>query len=581
MNKVRFVLSMVFASLVLAVYGGESGRRAEIDSLRALLPGKSGEERLNILFLIYEHSVGSDNLRDELDVLYPYLHEAQRQDNQTETGYALIQRLCTFYNYDQSDSLFHYYPETIEYFRRNRDWSKYYFAALLNVQEYVNTDHPLVAMNYAQQLYADATVGDNDYGRGAAAHMLGYVHHVQGNRAEAILYLNEAIRYLVNENDPTILFWAYSKLWETYYDEKRYGEALEILKKWETALHRNIRENEETEGFFSSQSELFYCMCGMSEVYSRMQMFPEAREYLAKAESLMVDRPIYTDFFNISKSTYFEETGDREAAALWFGKAIPANGEFHVVRDGFEKYERYAQLLVSAGRYREAAEMYEKALEYARRIKSVELETQLRDLQSAYELDRLNVRARNIQILAGIIIVSLMAIATTYLVYYFRLRNKNRALSEQLKEVSRLRSWQLTHLAEEKKGKSYAEDDIGHKKNEELVWLACKRMVEEKHFRNPSLNRKQLADLLGTNENYLAAAIRDVNGGQTVGDFINGFRLDYACQLITDSPHMTLETVAHESGLVTRSTLFRLFLKKFGMSPSQYRIEQIKERKSV
>lgn len=207
------------------------------------------------------------------------------------------------------------------------------------------------------------------------------------------------------------------------------------------------------------------------------------------------------------------------------------------------------------------------------------------DAGIAYAVNRLSPRMRIVQFVAAVIILALLAVFTIYFIYSCRLKKKNRTLSEQLREINRLRTWQLTHLLQGP-GPDVDDNPVNgsgntHKKNEELVWLACRKMVEDKLFRDPALNRKQLADILGTNENYLAAAIREVNEGQTVGDFINGFRLDYACGLITDCPSMTLEMVANESGLMTRSTLFRLFLKKFGMSPSQYRTEQIKERKLV
>lgn len=190
---------------------------------------------------------------------------------------------------------------------------------------------------------------------------------------------------------------------------------------------------------------------------------------------------------------------------------------------------------------------------------------------------------------ATLIILVLLSVFTVYLFYTRRLRKKNKELIEQLREVNRLQSLYdpiVNRHRSPADGSSAIDDNSAAangngRKNENIVCLACRRMEDEKLFRDPNLNRKQLADLLGTNENYLAAAIREVNDGQTVGDFINGFRLGYACRLITEFPNMKLEAIANESGFTTRSTLFRLFHKKFGMSPRQYREEHLRELKTT
>lgn len=211
----------------------------------------------------------------------------------------------------------------------------------------------------------------------------------------------------------------------------------------------------------------------------------------------------------------------------------------------------------------------------------------------------------------------LLVVSTVYILHARRLRRKNRALSRQLMTIKRLQALDqaiMTQIQPQTQPESVDNDaatggSAGNKgansiagnagtdedatsidirnaiqnehggKNENIVWLACRKMCDEKVFCDPTLNRKQLADLLGTNENYLASAIREVNEGQTVNDFINKYRLDYACSLITGCPQMKLETIARESGFMTRTTLFRLFHKKFGMSPGQYREEYLKEMK--
>ena len=93
----------------------------------------------------------------------------------------------------------------------------------------------------------------------------------------------------------------------------------------------------------------------------------------------------------------------------------------------------------------------------------------------------------------------------------------------------------------------------------------------EHHYADENINRKQIADALGTNEKYLADAIRNQCEGQTVTDFINDIRLNIARNLLLDEPDLTIESIAQESGFQSRTTLFRLFQRNYGMSPSEFR----------
>lgn len=590
MNILKFILAIVFITVASVSVSAVDDIREKIESLRKSLPSLEGPERLNACSLIYEHTLKLGGHELELGALYPYLHEARRQNDERKTGHAMMQRLCTFYNYGMNDSLSRYYPESMAFFERIGDWGKYYYAALLQVQSHANADRHIMAMNNARQLYREARIQDNDYGIGATAYILGDVYFRRGDNDVAHNYIDEAIEHLKNAHDPTILFKAYDRMWTILSNKNAYRNALEVLLQWEKTIETRAAKPETNNDHMSADNSLVHCWCGMARMYSKLHMFPDARAYLEKAESLAGNKTIYLSDICRAKSVFSEESGDYGSAAEWYRRTIPQDWGYSSSHEGFEAASVFAGLLGSGGYYREASEVYARALSFADKMRTSGIEAQLKELEDLYRFDKMEARTRNIQILSSIIIFALLSVFTIYFVYGCRLRHKNRALSEQLREVNRLRTWQLAHLPKvmEAEGSGAPADNAGEgengscsKKNEAIVWLACRRMADEKLFCDPGLNRKQLADMLGTNENYLAAAIREVNDGQTVGDFINGFRLDYACGLITEFPHMKLETIAQESGLMTRSTLFRLFLKKYGMSPSQYRTEQIKEIKAV
>ncbi len=592
-SQLKFVLAFALTVVCAYAYGDNNLSRARIDELRASLSESGDSQRLHTLFLIYEHSYELGDSAAELSALYQYLNEAHRQGDIAEESYACVQRICYFYNNDMGDSLSYYYTPTMEFLRRNSKWAHYYYVAQLNIKYELFADRPGQAMRYAQSLYEEARIHNNNYGKGASSYILGKVKLEEGRIEEAVQYLREAVKLLDREEDPTMLFSAYDELSTALCEGKRYEDALAVLTHWEKALDKYHQEQDGA--FHSVKNTEFYCYCGFANAYSRLHRFPEARASLAKAEEKCKESGLYENTLYLSKSVYCEEMGDYGAAISWFEKVFSGNGGGSL-KDDYDLTLRYARLLAAAGRADEAAALYEEALVHADRIRDVEFAAQVEEMGHRMEIDKLNSYTRTAEVISVIVLVSLFVVFGIYFFYSRRLKSKNGVLSEQLKEVNRLRSWQLSHIVSSKeqdapqtngKGNGYAANgngksgQNGQNKNEEMVWLACRKMVEEKKFRDPSLNRKQLADMLGTNENYLASAIREVNDGQTVGDFINEFRLDYACHLITERPNMTLDAIAHDSGLVTRSTLFRLFLKKFGVSPSQYRSRHMKNQRVV
>lgn len=591
MNWYKHLSTTVIAAILVSV-AAICGTHGGIESSYKTLPLLDGPGHLTSLSLIYEHPAQPGGLETELAALYSYLDEALRQNNKIEIEYAMIQRLCTFHNYGMEDSLLYYSPQTMAFLEKNRNWAGYYYVALLEAESFARSDQPLLAINSARRLYKKARSNDDDYGKGATACILGEVHYIRGDYDAAQQYMEEAVGYLRGEADPTMLFITYDRMRAVYFDKEMYQAALDVLRKLETAVEQHFAKPESDIRNLSGLNTRFYLWCGMGSVFARMHRFPEARKYISMADDI-ADKSFYKNHIYLAKSIYSEESGDYDSAIGWYRRTIPDDWNYAGAREGYEAASTFAALLRSAGRYREAADVYGKALRFADKIQSAEMDSQILEFQNLYRLDKMERYAHNLKIAASFIIFTLLSVFTVYIFYARRLRNKNRALSEQLRKVNLLRSLHQAIMTQ------YEQDAVGNaadngmngnlipdginaiqngngRKNENIVWLACRKMDEEKLFGNPALNRKQLADLLGTNENYLASAIRDVNQGQTVSDFINKFRLDHACRLITEFPQMKLETIARESGFTTRTTLFRLFHKKFGMSPGQYRDEHIK-----
>ena len=86
---------------------------------------------------------------------------------------------------------------------------------------------------------------------------------------------------------------------------------------------------------------------------------------------------------------------------------------------------------------------------------------------------------------------------------------------------------------------------------QQLYRRLCTLMAEQQPYTDENLNRETLAQLLGTNAKYVVQAIRDCSHGETVGDFITRYRLEYVAHLLktTDDP---IGVIGELSGMTCR-----------------------------
>ena len=105
---------------------------------------------------------------------------------------------------------------------------------------------------------------------------------------------------------------------------------------------------------------------------------------------------------------------------------------------------------------------------------------------------------------------------------------------------------------------------------EQLFNRLCQLMNSPEHiYTDPDLDRCKLARLLGTNEHYVSDAVSACTQGGSTIDFINGYRLRYAVNLLTTT-NDSIALIAELSGFSRRS-FYRVFDEAYSTSPSEYR----------
>lgn len=104
-----------------------------------------------------------------------------------------------------------------------------------------------------------------------------------------------------------------------------------------------------------------------------------------------------------------------------------------------------------------------------------------------------------------------------------------------------------------------------------LSLLLDAECIQSEAFLDPQLTRSKLAVVLGTNSTYLSRYF--AQNGTNFYEYINGLRLDYACRMIKDSDEecIALNKIAMDSGFANYRTFSRLFVDRFGVSPTVWR----------
>ena len=77
------------------------------------------------------------------------------------------------------------------------------------------------------------------------------------------------------------------------------------------------------------------------------------------------------------------------------------------------------------------------------------------------------------------------------------------------------------------------------------------------------LTQKRLAGLFKNNEKYTS-----------LGDYLNEKRFLYACRLLREEPHWTIEAIGAEAGFGGRRTFQLEVKRRLGITPLQYRQSQ-------
>ncbi len=154
------------------------------------------------------------------------------------------------------------------------------------------------------------------------------------------------------------------------------------------------------------------------------------------------------------------------------------------------------------------------------------------------------------------------------LLYYRALSGRCLLLSRRREKIVKRMICSCTDISEQALcGEDGDELEKARNLFEKLTWI----MVSRRPFLDPDYSLQDLSDTAYINKTYVSRTINTVSG-KNFRQFVNGYRVQYAMELLEDNPRLTVRELAEKSGFHSSVTFTMAFKLNIGETPGEYSI---------
>ena len=394
---------------------------------------------------------------------------------------------------------------------------------------------------------------------------LGHIAESERLFLQCIDILMESTKNATGYGEIDPLIFALLSLNDIYIDNKMPEKALPLIAKMDTALNRLTRcpgtpdwEKKQRRNNVTISKAMVYAANGQRE----------------QAEALHRDYQQFQGLDEIDKAAeglYLTMMGRYDEAVRLFDETdsvMRSRGE--PVIDIYVKtlFNYKYEALQKAGRTAEALALSDRIRQLSDSIQQQERQTDVEQLQEIKQQEEEIIRKRQSLSIHRIVLVAIALLLLMAIYIIWRVHRYNRLLTE--KNRSLFEQIQLRQQAEaEEQRQLEAQPEEKLTQNQLLYRRLCELMKNPNVFTDSDTNHETLARLLGTNYQYVYAALREC-ADTTPADYLNRLRIQYAAQLLEKSDD-SIGLIIEQSGFTNRTTFARLFAAYYSMTPSEYR----------
>lgn len=283
-----------------------------------------------------------------------------------------------------------------------------------------------------------------------------------------------------------------------------------------------------------------------------------------------------------------------------YPEALKAGGEVMAILEKGEQkpllrntYKAFYEVYKGMGKPELALGYLEKYILVKDSLENVEFKNQVHEINTKYEVaakdkklleDSLALKNSHfVQVLMAAFVLLLGSIAYFF---YYRMKNHQRSILELFqkernmeKEISWLRKLLQEDVSTQSEG-SESSSSSDSKQSAQLVIRAQTLMSKEKLYLDPEFSRNSLAQLLGTNKDYLSQALNESEDGG-FRSFINKYRIDEAKSILWRIARKTADIPLNEiwqhTGFGSNQAFYRVFKGITQLTPKEYLDQVIKE----
>ena len=261
--------------------------------------------------------------------------------------------------------------------------------------------------------------------------------------------------------------------------------------------------------------------------------------------------------YDVAEKRLGNDTINHDYATMLHNRAIAAEaaGDYQTATDF---WHRYVSIKENLDRKQHEGQAYHYAARY-----------KLQEERMNTEREQAKAKHNKSLALAGFILVILsIGFIIRLLIQSHAINRKNRVLTEQMMESVKHKKQESQNSQLQTPLSKLKTQDVDELNDEQLFDYLSDVIRNEKLFLNQNFSRQLLIDRFHINERRIGAAFSCCEG---LPDFIRDLRLEYACQMITDNPEMSISDVASVSGFSNLTVFGRDFKRKYEVTPTYFR----------
>ncbi len=462
MKKLRY-----FCLLLLTIFWGDVAAAditAKMDSVRQEIKSLTGKDRMNAWKTLYYMAFQTGDNSLSMRTLDEWIADAHKDKDEWSESVARQNKVVDYYNQAKYDSVRITAQEAMDFCRDKKGLTRKFFEAWhLTICSYHAQGQYNTAIREGRQMHEEAILKNDLFGQSMAYYNMGNVYYTMRHFRQSVEALEQSVRLLQREDSSE------SVLLEVY---PYYGDALEALKDYKKLDEMTQEWGKHVEHFGkNNQNQLdmpsvyanYYI--GRTQALLGLGRTNEARQALRDAEKNISDT---TTFEWLYLLYYNAELARRDGR---YDEALRLNAErlklSHVIVDKptmIPIHLQRADILYSAGRYKEAAEMYKQVYHLDDSMNTMQTREQLNEMNTFFQVDELKVKnAEQEDLYSKIIGVLVILALSVFLIHRYiaarKLKQKNEELArsnaelqlanEKAQESSRMKTAFIRNISHE------------------------------------------------------------------------------------------------------------------------------------